>query len=181
MTPNFKTLASERKYAGKVFNLVVDRIEYASGNAGVREIAEHPGGAVVVPVLDDGRIILIKQYRYPIKKFIYELPAGKLESNEDPRHCAERELAEETGYSASSFDHLTSIYTTPGFCTEQLHIFLAQGLMKLEVGQKLEEGEQGLSMEVVPLQQAVQMVVDKEIVDGKSIAGIFLAERQLRG
>jgi ADP-ribose pyrophosphatase len=181
MIPNFKTIASERKYAGKVFNLVVDRIEYASGNGGIREIAEHPGGAVVVPLFDDGRVILLKQFRYPIKKFIYELPAGKLEFNEDPQYCAARELEEETGYSASSFSQLTSIYTTPGFCDEHLHIFLAQGLNKLDAGQKLEEGEQGLLIEVVPLSRAVQMVVNKEIVDGKSIAGIFLAERKLNG
>jgi len=112
---NLKTLRSEKRHAGKVFNLIVDEIEYPSGNRGIREVAEHPGGSVVVPMLDSKTVMLIRQFRYPIKDYLYELPAGKLDNGEDPARCAERELEEETGYGADSLTKLTAIYTTPGF------------------------------------------------------------------
>jgi ADP-ribose pyrophosphatase len=178
--PQFRVLKSERKHVGKVFNLIVDEIEYASGNRAVREIAEHPGGAVVVPLLDDGSLLLVRQYRYPLKKPLLELPAGKLSPGEDPMVCAARELEEETGYAARKLTKLTAIYTTPGFCTEQLSIYLAEDLQKSSAGQQLEEGELSLTVERLPFQQAVHMVEQGEIVDGKTICGILLAERLLK-
>ena len=104
----YKLLKSEIRYKGKVFDHQVDEIEYESGNKGIREIAIHPGGAVVVPVKDDGKIILVKQFRYPLQKTLIELPAGKLDKGEDPLVCATRELEEETGYTAKavSYTHL---------------------------------------------------------------------------
>ena len=90
--PHIKTLKSEKRYSGTVFNLIVDEVEYISGTRGVREVAEHPGGAVVVPLLDDGTVLLVHQYRYPLKKQLLELPAGKLDPGEDPQVCAAREL-----------------------------------------------------------------------------------------
>ncbi|MCI0706748.1 MAG: NUDIX hydrolase [Ignavibacteriae bacterium] len=177
---NFKILKSERKHNGKIFNLIVDEIEYASGNRAVHEVAEHPGGAVAVPVMDDGTLLLVRQYRYPIQKYILELPAGKLSPGEDPQLCAARELEEETGYSAEKLTKLTGIYTTPGFCTELLHIYLAEGLKKSPAGQQLEEGEWSLTLERVPFAKAVAMIEKGEIVDGKSICGILLAEKILK-
>lgn len=177
--PNLKLLKSERLYEGKVFNLVVDHIEYPSGNRGIREVAEHPGGAVAVPITQDGKLLLVRQFRYPPKEFLYELPAGKLNAGEDPQHCAERELEEETGYSARTWRKLTAIYTTPGFCTERLHIFLAIDLERTEHGQNLEEGELHLTVEAMPFQQAIAMVMRGEIVDSKTICGILLAEKIL--
>lgn len=176
---NLKTLRSEKRHAGKVFNLIVDEIEYPSGNRGIREVAEHPGGSVVVPMLDSETVVLIRQFRYPIKDFLYELPAGKLDSGEDPERCAERELEEETGYKTDSLTRLTAIYTTPGFCTERLHIYLATGLHKLASGQRLEEGED-LTIETFPLKEAIAMIERGVIVDGKSICGLLLAERMLK-
>ncbi|MBI3005610.1 MAG: NUDIX hydrolase [Ignavibacteriales bacterium] len=175
-----KILKSERLYVGKVFNLLVDHIEYPSGNRGIREVAEHPGGAVAVPILPDGDLLLVRQFRYPMKKYLYELPAGKLGPNEDPALCARRELEEETGYAASSWEKLASIYTTPGFCDELLHIFLATGVKKTGKGQQLEEGELNLTIETTPFQKAVTMIERGEIVDSKSICGILLAERKLK-
>jgi ADP-ribose pyrophosphatase len=102
-------------HRGVVFDLYVDHIKYPSGGTDVREVAAHPGGSVVVPMLDDTTVLLIRQYRYPIDTVIYELPAGKLTKGEDPEHCAHRELEEETGYSAGELIHMISIYTTPRF------------------------------------------------------------------
>ncbi len=166
-------------HKGVVFDLIVDHIEYPSGNGSVREVAQHPGGAVVVPVFENGDVLMIKQYRYPIEKVIYELPAGKLDPDEDPEHCARRELEEETGYKAKTYKKLTAFYTTPGFCTEKLHIYLATGLQKLESGQNLEEGEESITIERIPLQQTLDMIEAEKLVDGKTIVGLFLAERKI--
>jgi ADP-ribose pyrophosphatase len=175
-----KTLRSERRYNGTVFNLVIDEVEYPSGNRGVREVAEHPGGAVVVPLLDDGSVLLVNQFRYPVKKNLFELPAGKLAAGEDPKVCAARELEEETGYTAGMLAKLTAIYTTPGFCSEQLHLYVATDLKKLPTGQRLEEGEMDLTVKAIPLDEVIQMIENQVIVDGKTICGIFMVERQIR-
>src|SRR6266705_1552470 len=111
-----KRVSRQVLYSGRVFDLIVDQVEYPSGNKGVREIAHHPGGAVTVPILDDGRVLLVNQLRYPFGEHIYELPAGKLDPGEDPHIAAARELEEETGYIAGSLEYLASIYTSPGFC-----------------------------------------------------------------
>ncbi len=177
---HIKTLKSEKLYSGKVFSLIVDDVEYLSGRRGVREVAEHPGGAVVVPLLDDGTVLLVHQYRYPVKKELLELPAGKLDPGEDPQVCATRELGEETGYLAGSIRKLTAIYTTPGFCSEQLHIYLATGLRKSPHGQRLEEGELDLVVRQFPLSEVVNMIERGEIVDGKTICGIMMTAHQLR-
>jgi ADP-ribose pyrophosphatase len=176
---DFRLVKKEKLYNGKVFNLIVDQIEYQSGSRAIREVAEHPGGAVALAMFPDERVILIKQYRYPLGKFLYELPAGKLGPKEDPALCAARELEEETGYKAGKWRKLTAIYTSPGFCTEQLHIFLATALSYSPHGQKLEEGEQSLTVEIVPLPKAMEMIERQEIVDGKTIAGIMLGDRLL--
>ena len=126
---SFEIKKSEIVFNGIVFNLKVDEIEYTeTGNKAIREVALHHDGAVVVPVKDDGKIVMIKQYRYPLDRFLFELPAGKLEIDENPKFCAERELTEETGFTASTIKSMGSIFTTPGFCTEELYLFLAEGL-----------------------------------------------------
>jgi ADP-ribose diphosphatase len=166
-----KVLDHKVIFKGRVFNTIVDEVEYESGNRSVREIAEHSGGAVVLPLLDDGRVVFVYQYRYPLKEHIYELPAGKLEPGEPPEECARRELKEETGYDAGKLEKLTAIYTTPGFCTEKLHIFIARNLK--DGKQQLEEGELGLSLKYIPAGEAFEMVRKNEIVDAKTIVGLF--------
>lgn len=163
-----------------MFNLVVDDVQYASGSTSIREVAEHPGGAVVVAVLADGNVIMVRQHRYPVNKVLWELPAGKLSPGEDPLHCAARELEEETGFLATEWKKLTAVYTTPGFCSEQLHIYLARDVRRSPKGQSLEEGESSITVEPVQLQRAIEMVEEQEIVDGKTICGLFLADRFLR-
>ncbi len=176
---NHKLLKREILHKGVVFDLIVDHIEYPSSNGSIREVAQHPGGAVVVPAFDNGDVLLIKQYRYPIDKIIFELPAGKLNPDEDPEHCARRELEEETGYRATHLEKLTAFYTTPGFCTEELHIYLATGLKELPHGQNLEEGEESISLKQLHLKMALDMIEHGEIVDGKTIVGLFLAGKRL--
>jgi len=167
-------------HKGHVFNLIVDDVEYPSGNKSIREVAEHPGGAVIFAVFPDKKIILIRQHRYPLNKFIYELPAGKLNLNENPLDCAKRELEEETGYKAHTWQKLTAIYTTPGFCTEQLHIYMAQDLYPAANGRNLEEGELTMTAEILPLQKAIHMIETQEIVDGKTICGIMIGKMKLK-
>ena len=175
-----KKLKSEVLYRGRVFDLIVDDVEYPSGNKSKREIAHHPGGAVTVPLLDDGRVILVEQLRYPLGKYVLELPAGKLSPGEDPKVAAARELHEETGWVAGSLEKLTSIYTTPGFCDEELHIYLATDLKESPSGHKREEGELSMSVHFVSLNEALRMVEAGELKDSKTIIGLLLVGRRLQ-
>lgn len=177
----YKVLRSRKLYDGRVFDLIVDEIEYDSGNQGIREIARHSGGSVVVPITADKTLLLVRQYRYPVHEFLYELPAGKLGPGEVPEDCARRELLEETGYAADTMTPLGAILTTPGFCTERLHLFLAQGLRPEGSGQRLEEGELSLTVEPVPFTRALSMIRDGDIVDAKTICGILMARDRLLG
>ena len=143
-------------YQGTVFDLVVDRVELPSGREGLREVARHPGGAVLVPLFEDGTVLLVEQLRYPLGERIVELPAGKLAPGETPSEAAARELEEETGYRAGHLTALLSIYTTPGFCDEELHLFLATGLTPAEGGPRREEGEFSMTMHRMSLHDALR-------------------------
>lgn len=157
-----------------MFDLHVDEIEYESGNSGIREVAVHPGGAVIIPVKENGNIVMITQFRYPLKKVMLELPAGKLDKGEDPYICAERELEEETGYRAGSIEKLGSIFTTPGFCTEELHIYLARNLKPGKHNR--EEGEQGMEVFEFSFSEIDEKIRNGEIKDAKSICSIHMAK-----
>jgi len=173
-------LQSEKKYRGKIIDLTIDRIRYDSGKESIREVVEHPGGAVIVAMFENNDILMIRQYRHPFKKEVIELPAGKLDPNEDPMHCAQRELQEETGYAARSWKKLTSIMTTPGFCDEILHIFHATDLFLSDKGQALEEGETTIQMMRTPGLAAIEMINKGEIVDAKTIIGILMGIEAVR-
>lgn len=167
---NYKITKSEKIFKGKVFDIQVDEIEYNSGNGGVREIVIHPGGAVAVPVTNDGKIILVKQFRYPFQKNVLELPAGKLDEGEDPEKCAVRELEEETGYKPETVKKLGAIYTSPGFCSEILHIYLTENLK--EGVHNREEGEIDMEVLEFTLDEIEGKIASGEIVDAKTISGI---------
>lgn len=179
---NFKVTKTDTIFHGKVFDVKVDEIEYnGSGNTASRQVAVHPGGAVIVPVKEDGKIVLITQYRYPHDKVIFELPAGKLEKGEDPQVCATRELTEETGYSSKKITKLGKIFTTPGFCDEVLHIYLAENLIPGDHAR--EEGEEGMEMFEMTIDEIDAKIKNGEIVDAKTICGIYMfklnAERKI--
>ena len=174
---NYRILTSEIIHSGKVFNTKVDQIEYNSGNKSIREVAEHPGGAVIVPVTDEGQIIMVTQHRYPVDKTLLELPAGKLNKNENPFHCAVRELEEETGYKSDNVKEIGSIYTTPGYSTEKLWIYFAKDLKP--GNHNREEGEFGMKVFAYTLKEIDEKIYSGEIVDGKTICGIYLAKNSI--
>ena len=145
-------------------------------------MVRHPGASAVVPFLDslnspDPRILLIRQYRYAADGYVYEIPAGRLDPGEAPRDCAERELREETGYSATDLIPLTTFYTTPGFTDERIHLFAASGLSE---GVSQTESDETLDLAPVSLSRAMAMIAAGELVDGKSMIGIMFAERFIR-
>lgn len=176
---HFTLLSREKKYRGKIIDLTIDHVQYPSGTKTVREIVEHPGGAVIVALFDNNDLFLIKQYRHPFGKEVIELPAGKLDPGEDPLLCAQRELQEETGYTSSEWTTLTAIYTTPGFCDEVLHIFEARNIHPSGKGQALEEGEASIQLMRVPFADALAMIERQEIVDAKTIVGILMSNRRM--
>jgi len=176
-----KRLSRNVLYQGRVIDLIIDEVQYPSGNTSVREIAHHPGGAVAVPMFQDGSVMFVSQLRYPLGEHLLELPAGKLSPGEDPRMCAARELEEETGWRAERWEKLTSIYTTPGFCDEVLHIYLATNLVESPAGHQRSEGEFSMSVKTMLLSEAIRLVEDGEIRDGKTICGLLLVGRRLTG
>ncbi len=170
---NFKIKKSEILFKGKVFDIKLDEIEYdSSGNNGRREVVLHPGGAVVLPVTDAGKIIFVRQFRYPFQEWVLELPAGKLDPGEDPQTCATRELTEETGYTAGKITKLGHIYTTPGFCNEILHIYLAENLTPGKHAR--EEGEEGMQIIELTIDEVKNKINSGELVDAKSISGVMM-------
>ncbi|MBW1859931.1 MAG: NUDIX hydrolase [Deltaproteobacteria bacterium] len=160
-----------RLYNGKIFDVVLEKVTLPNGVVKNREIVRHPGAAAMVPILDDGNVVLIKQYRHAVGQFVWEIPAGTLEPEEGPLACARRELVEETGYEAATFHKLTEIWPAPGYTDEHIHIFLATGLTKAE--QKLEDDEV-LETQPTPIDTAIGMIRTGEIQDGKTIVGLLL-------
>lgn len=168
---NFKVTKSENIFNGVVFDVKLDILKYDSGNDGRREVIHHNGGAVILPITEDGKLVLIKQFRYPLQEILIEAPAGKLEIDEDPMVCATRELTEETGYTANKVTPLGKISTTPGFCDEILYLYLAQDLTA--GNHNREEGEYGMEVFEYSLEEVDEMIKNGDIIDSKTIAAIY--------
>lgn len=164
-------LDSKCVFTGRVFDVTVDTVREGE-KAYVREVVQHPGSAVMVPVLEDGSIALVRQYRHPAVRYLLELPAGTLNDKERPEEGAARELEEELGLVAGKLEKLCEFFVSPGFCAEKMWLYLATDLT--ETSQRLEEDE---AIEVVrmPLARALQMITDGEIEDAKTIIGLMLA------
>lgn len=177
-------LASRRIYTGRVLNLDVDSVRFPDGSSGDLEMIRHPGAAAVIPVLsadgsDDPQLLLIRQYRYAAGGLIWEVPAGRLEEGESPEACARRELLEETGATAGRWDRLTTIYTTPGFTDERIHIFAARDLV-VRPQETRRESDEFMEVKPVSVRAAIEMIREGEIVDGKTIVSVlFFAGFQL--
>jgi ADP-ribose pyrophosphatase len=163
------SLTTKNIYTGKVVTLNVDTVRLPNGETIELETIRHPGAAAVVPVKDDGTVVLIRQFRHAASGFIYEIPAGKLHPGEDPLDCAARELEEEVGYRASSFQLLSSIYTAPGFADEVIHVYQATGLTK---GRQQLDRDEVLDVIEMPLGEAVDKIADGTIRDAKTIVGL---------
>jgi ADP-ribose pyrophosphatase len=168
---NYKVIKSKNIFKGIVFDVKLDLLEYDSGNEGRREVIHHNGGAVVLPITNDGKLVLIKQFRYPLQEVLIEAPAGKLEVGEGPLTCATRELTEETGYSAKRVIPLGKISTTPRFCDEILHLYLAQDLIAGKHNR--EEGEYGMEVFEYTMDEVDEMIKSGKIIDSKTIAAIY--------
>ncbi len=165
-----KTLKEKEIFDGKIIRVHVDDIELPDGSKAFREVVEHSGGVCVVALTDEDEILMVRQYRYPFKKLLLELPAGKLEKGEEPLCAGIRELEEECGVVADKIVSLGKIYPTVAYCSEIIHIFLATGLNT--TNQHLDEGE-FLSIEKIKLTDAVRMVMEDEIRDAKTVAGVL--------
>jgi len=169
-------LSTEQIYKGSLLDVRRDEVTLPNGKTSAREYIKHPGAACMIPILPDGKIALIKQYRYPVQSEMIELPAGKLDPGEEPEDCARRELEEEIGYSAGKLIFVCNIYPAIGFASEKMWIYLAEYLVKTT-----ENTDHDEFLEIMPtsLAEAVKMVWDGKITDVKTIIGLLWAERLL--
>src|SRR5437868_7771592 len=170
-------IKSTRVYSGRIVSLDVDDVRYPDGSTGELEMLRHPGASAIVPFLsdpggDDPQILLIRQYRYAAGGYMLEVPAGRLDAGEAPKNCAERELKEETGCAADRIEYLTTIYTTPGFTDEKIHLFMATGLT---AGETKHEADEFLELRPMLLSRALEMIEAGEIRDGKTALGLLFA------
>ncbi|MBO5287638.1 MAG: NUDIX hydrolase [Clostridia bacterium] len=171
-----KKLSSEQIFDGVVVKLFVDQIELPNGNKSVREIVRHPGAVCVIPVTDDGEVIMVKQFRYAFGKVLLEVPAGKLEPGEDPLDAVKRELEEESGVVASHIEHIGEIYTTVAIIDEKIQVYLATGLTFKDAHP---DEDEFLEVEKIPLTTLVSMVMNGEIKDSKTQIAILKADKIL--
>ena len=175
-----KKISSEAIFDGVLLHVKRDTVKLPNGKEATREWIKHPGASSVIPLLPDGRIILVRQYRYPIDAVTLEVPAGKLDApDEDPLVCAERELSEETGYTAEKWRHVGLVHPCVGYSNERIEIFLAEGLQKHEAGQSLDH-EEFLDVLTMSLDEAMDGVRKGDITDAKTVACLFWAEKILR-
>ena len=160
-----KTLKSEPIFKGRVIDLRVDTVTLPDGNVSTREVIAHPGGVCVLAVDEEKNVFMVRQYRYPTKQVLLEIPAGKLEYGEDYFKAAKRELEEEAGVVAENYVYLGYFYPTPAYCEEKIHMYFASGLTKTK--QNLDD-EEFLEVEKVPYDKLLEMISKGEIIDGKT-------------
>ena len=165
-------LKSHLVFEGRLLRVRVDTVRTPDGHEATREVVEHPGASAVVPILDDGRALLVRQFRQPAAKVLLEIPAGCLRPGESPEACAERELIEEAGYRPRRLARLTTCFLTPGYSNEQIHIFLATGLERVEASP---DAGEVIQPAVVALDHVPALIEQGEIQDGKTIVGLLLA------
>jgi ADP-ribose pyrophosphatase len=177
-----ETLVNRRElYAGKYLALRLDTVADADGKDHSREVVVHPGAVAIVPLLDDGRVLLVRQYRHAAGEICLELPAGTLDraddgAAEEPTLAARRELTEETGYRAAEWQTLGSFFTAPGFATELMHLYVARGLSPVE-GYAGPDTDERLDVVPLPWQEALAMAERGEIRDAKTLVGLFWVDR----
>ena len=167
-------LGTREIYRGRTFNVDIDKVRLPNGEEVELELVHHRGAAAVVPVLEDGTVLMVRQYRYATGGWLLEIPAGKLDNHESPETCAGREAEEEVGYRPTKLEPLGWIWSSPGFCDEKIWLYLATGLQ--EAKQELEHDEI-LHIERIPLDEAVEKAARGEIHDAKSAVALMRAAR----
>ncbi|MBP2027602.1 ADP-ribose pyrophosphatase [Acetoanaerobium pronyense] len=164
-----KTISSREIYTGKVLSLKVLTVEIEDQKYSQREIINHPGGTCIVAVNPSGKLILVKQYRKAIDSYIIELPAGKLESKENPEDSIKRELIEETGYIVEDVEFITSMYTSPGYSDEKLYLYYGK---TKDWTEPRPDGDEAIEVIEIDIDEAIKMIKNKEIIDTKTLVGI---------
>lgn len=152
------------------FSFKTDEVELSNGRITTRDIIDHPGAVAILPLLPDGRIALVKQYRYSVGKELLEVPAGTLEKGESPDICARRELREETGFTSGSIKRLFSFYVAPGYSNEKIHLFAAS---ELKSGKKQAEEDESIKVEIYGYEELLKMIDENVIEDAKTIVAIL--------
>lgn len=168
-----KKIDSELKYKGVIVDAYLDHAQLCDGRVVRREVVTHPGGAAILPVDSEGYCYCVRQFRYPVGKTLLEAPAGKLNNGEDPRLCAERELSEETGFTADEIISLGAAYSSPGFSTETIHVYLALGL---HAGESHPDDGEFLNVEKHSLDELYEMVMSGELCDAKTVIAVLKAK-----
>lgn len=171
-------VSTSRLYSGRIVNLDLDTVRFPDDSVGQLEMLRHPGASAVVPFLDppggaDPRVVLIRQFRHAADGYIWEIPAGRLDAGEAPERCAERELEEETGMRARRLERLTTIYTTPGFTDERIHLFLAEGL---EPGAEHREADEFMELHTLRWSDVLAMIERGAITDGKTLVSLLFVQ-----
>ena len=166
-----KQISSEMKFDGRLIKVTFD-VADVNGKEAWREVVHHPGASAIVVIDDQGRIVMERQFRYALDRGLLEIPAGKLDGAEDPLHCAKRELEEETGYKASEWISLGAIATSPGFCNEVIHLYVAKGLSK---GETNWDDDEYVELEHYTFDELMEAIRKEEIKDAKTLAALALA------
>lgn len=166
-----KVLSERRIFSGRIFCIDELVVEHPNGNQGLRDVVRHPGATGIIALNDAGEVLLVSQWRTALNRVTVEIPAGRIEADEDPLVCAERELEEETGYRANSVQHLTTIETCAGFCDEKLYIYQATGITS---GVRNLDDDEFVIFEWVDLDEAVRRVMDGRITDSKTVVAILM-------
>lgn len=172
----FERLQSEIIYPGRAFTIRRDRVRLPDGRTTNLDIVEHVGSVVILPVDEEGRLLFVRQYRHAAGLDLLELPAGTLNGDEAPEACAHREVREETGMAAGQLEHLGGFYLAPGYSTEYMHVFLATGLYPAPLAA---DADEFLSVEKVPLAEALKLPARGLLPDAKSLAALFLVRERL--
>ena len=168
--------SSSRVYDGRILNLRVDQLMLENGKTAKREIIEHRGAAAIVPVIQGRDVVLVRQYRYAVAAELLEVPAGTMEQGETPEECAVRELEEETGFRCKEIEKILEFFPVPGYSTEKIHVYIAKGLTKSKMNT---EDDEQISVEILPMENALEKVRSGEIHDAKSICALFRAAELL--
>lgn len=166
---------SELMFDGRILKVYKDQVVLDNGMNVTREIVRHSGAAAVVPITENGEVILVRQYRYAVGRDMLEIPAGLLEPGESSRECAARETEEETGFKPLTLTHLFDYYSSPGYCTECVGIFAAKDLVPSR--QHL-DADEDVEVKILPLEEAIEKIRSGEIIDGKTVAALMSVSSQ---